>query len=70
MKQIIDFIGDVIVKLIVLVGYVLLPFAYVFGAIIGFVQKLRGVKYQTFTKTFEGLGEMTEFTMCDSNETV
>lgn len=66
MKKIIDFIGDVIVKLIVLVGYVLLPFAYVFGAIIGF----RGVKYQTFTKTFEGLGEMTEFTMCDSNETV
>lgn len=59
MKRIIDFIGDAIVKLFQWTSFILLPFVALAGIVTGLYYKVRGVKYQTFRKTFEGLGEMS-----------
>lgn len=59
MKKIIDFIGNAIVKLFECSLIIILPLAIVCGAIVGYIQKLCGVRYQTFSRVYEGLGEMT-----------
>lgn len=60
MKKIVNFIGNAIVKLIEWSAiFLILPLAAMCGTIVGLIQNLCGKKYQTFTKTYEGLGVMT-----------
>lgn len=52
MKKIIEW-------LFIAVSWICIPFAILFGALVGWVQKKCGVRYSTYIRNFEGIGEMT-----------